>query len=99
GAVPVETVPVINTATTRSPKVRTSIEIPPAPYLDRRVREILNLGELWSYMNPFMLYGRHLGFKGNFEKLLAERDAKALKLFHDVEQVKAEAAEFMKVRA
>ena len=46
-----------------------------------------------------MLYGRHLGFKGNFEKLLAERDAKALKLFHDVEEVKAEAARFMKVRA
>jgi 5-methyltetrahydrofolate--homocysteine methyltransferase len=50
-------------------------------------------------MNPYMLYGRHLGFKGNFEKLLAERDAKALKLFHDVEQVKAEAAQFMQVKA
>ena len=46
-----------------------------------------------------MLYGRHLGFKGNFEKLLAERDPKALKLFHDVEEVKAEAASFMKVKA
>ena len=46
-----------------------------------------------------MLYGRNLGFKGNFEKLLAERDAKALKLFHDVEQVKADAARFMKVKA
>jgi 5-methyltetrahydrofolate--homocysteine methyltransferase len=46
-----------------------------------------------------MLYGRHLGFKGNFEKLLAERDPKALKLFHEVEQVKVEAARFMKVKA
>ena len=46
-----------------------------------------------------MLYGRHLGFKGNFEKLLAERDQKALKLFHDVEEVKAEAARFMKAKA
>ena len=27
-----------------------------------------NLAEVWSYINPFMLYGRHLGFKGNFEK-------------------------------
>jgi len=25
-------------------------------------------------MNPYMLYGRHLGFKGNFEKLLQARD-------------------------
>jgi 5-methyltetrahydrofolate--homocysteine methyltransferase len=46
-----------------------------------------------------MLYGRHLGFKGNFEKLLAERDAKALKLFHEVEQVKIDASRFMQVRA
>ncbi|HYL38793.1 MAG TPA: methionine synthase [Bryobacteraceae bacterium] len=83
----------------RSSKVSTAISIPVAPYLDRRVREVPNLPEIWSYINPFMLYGRHLGFKGNFEKLLAERDAKALKLFHEVEEVKAEAARFMKVKA
>ncbi len=83
----------------RSSKVRADIPIPAAPYLDRRVREVPNLPEIWSYINPYMLYGRHLGFKGNFEKLLAERDAKALKLFHDVEEVKADAARFMKVKA
>jgi 5-methyltetrahydrofolate--homocysteine methyltransferase len=83
----------------RSSKIRADLPIPAAPYLDRRVREVPNLPELWSYINPYMLYGRHLGFKGNFEKLLAERDPKALKLFHDVEAVKAEAARFMRVRA
>ncbi|HLK19752.1 MAG TPA: methionine synthase [Bryobacteraceae bacterium] len=83
----------------RSGKVRTDLPIPSAPYLDRRVREVPNLAEVWSYVNPFMLYGRHLGFKGNFEKLLAERDPKALKLFHDVEEVKAEAAQFLKAKA
>src|SRR3954447_18994629 len=83
----------------RSPKVHTDIPIPPAPYLDRRIRTVPNLTEVWSYINPFMLYGRHLGFKGNFEKLLAERDPKALELFHAVEDVKSEAATFMKVRA
>jgi 5-methyltetrahydrofolate--homocysteine methyltransferase len=83
----------------RSSKVRAGIPIPTAPYLDRRVREVPNLAEIWSYINPYMLYGRHLGFKGNFEKLLADRDAKALKLFHEVEQVKADAARFMKVKA
>ncbi len=83
----------------RSSKVRADIPIPVAPYLERRIREVPNLAEVWSYINPYMLYGRHLGFKGNFEKLLAERDAKALKLFHDVEQVKADAAHFMKVKA
>jgi 5-methyltetrahydrofolate--homocysteine methyltransferase len=46
-----------------------------------------------------MLYGRHLGFKGNFEKLLAERDPKALQLSQDMDKVKEAAAEFMKIRA
>ena len=83
----------------RSAKVRIDIPIPSAPYLDRRVRDVPNLAEIWTYINPYMLYGRHLGFKGNFEKLLAERDAKALKLFEDVEQVRAKAARFMKAKA
>ncbi len=83
----------------RSPKVHTDIPIPPAPYTDRRVRAVPNLTEVWSYINPFMLYGRHLGFKGNFEKLLAERDSKALDLYHSVEEVKQKASKFMKVRA
>ena len=89
----------VRVRTTRSPKVRTGIPIPPAPYLDRRVRLLPNLQEIWSHINPYMLYGRHLGFRGNFEKLLAERDATARKLYQDVEEVKAEAAEFLKVRA
>jgi 5-methyltetrahydrofolate--homocysteine methyltransferase len=46
-----------------------------------------------------MLYGKNLGFKGNFEKLLHERDAKALELFHNVEEVKRWSAEFMKPKA
>jgi 5-methyltetrahydrofolate--homocysteine methyltransferase len=46
-----------------------------------------------------MLYVRHLGFKGNFEKALAARDPKALELFNLVEDVKAEAAKYMKVKA
>ena len=83
----------------RSSKVRADIAIPAAPYLDRRARDVPNLAEVWSYINPFMLYGRHLGFKGNFEKLMAERDPKALKLFHDLEEVKTDAGRFMKAKA
>jgi len=83
----------------RSPKVRIDIPIPPAPYLDRRVRTLPNLAEVWSYINPYMLYGRHLGYKGNFEKNLHDREPKALELFHQVDEVKKRAAEFMKVRA
>jgi 5-methyltetrahydrofolate--homocysteine methyltransferase len=89
----------VQARTSRSSKVRMDLPIPQVPYLDRRVRNIPNLQEIWSYINPYMLYGRHLGFKGNFEKLLAERDATALKLYQDVEEVKEEAAKFMKVSA
>ncbi len=85
--------------TARSNKVRTDIPIPPVPYLDRRVRDVPQLAEVWSYINPFMLYGKHLGFRGNFEQRLAERDPKALELFHLMEELKLEAARFMKVKA
>src|SRR5260370_15098137 len=46
-----------------------------------------------------MLYGSHLGCRGDFEERLDERDPKAVELFESMEAVKNEAAEFMKVRA
>ncbi len=84
---------------TRSPKVRTDLPIPKVGYLDRKVRLVPDLNEVWSYINPFMLYGRHLGFRGDFEKRFAERDAKAVELFESMEEVKRDAAEFLKPRA
>jgi 5-methyltetrahydrofolate--homocysteine methyltransferase len=95
----VEVEPVIPITNIRSSKVRADLPIPPAPYLDRRVRTVPQLTEVWSYINPFMLYGRHLGYKGNFEKDLLQRDQKALELFHQMEEVKKAASEFMKIRA
>ncbi|MGH9744393.1 MAG: methionine synthase [Candidatus Acidiferrum sp.] len=84
---------------TRSPKVRTDLPIPKVAYLERKVRLVPDLNEVWSYINPFMLYGRHLGFRGDFGKRFAERDAKAVELFESMEDVKREVAEFMKPRA
>jgi 5-methyltetrahydrofolate--homocysteine methyltransferase len=86
-------------STRRSRKVRTDLPVPPAPYLERKVRDVPNLADVWSYINPFMIYGRHLGYKGNFEKALAEHEEKALELFHKVEELKHEAAQFMRVKA
>ena len=83
----------------RSSRARMDLPIAPAPYLDRKVRSVPDLNEIWSYINPYMLYGRHMGFKGHFEKALAERDPRALQLRDDMEEVKREAARFMKVRA
>jgi 5-methyltetrahydrofolate--homocysteine methyltransferase len=88
--------PVISTE--RSRKVRVDIPIPAAPYLDRRVRSVPELPEVWSYINPFMLYGRHLGYKGRFEQDLSARDHKALELYNMVEELKEFAKEFMQVK-
>lgn len=82
----------------RSAKVRTNISIPAAPYLERKVRDVPHLAEVWSYINPFMLCGRHLGYKGNFEKALLEHEPKA-EFYRFSEEVKHDAAQFMKVRA
>jgi 5-methyltetrahydrofolate--homocysteine methyltransferase len=83
----------------RSPSVRVDLLIPEVPYLDRKARSVPDLKEMWSYVNPYMVFGRHLGFRGNFEKALAERDPRALELSNNMEEVKREAAEFMKVSA
>ncbi|MGO9256383.1 MAG: methionine synthase [Bryobacteraceae bacterium] len=91
--------PLAPLSTRRSRKVRTDLPIPAAPYLERKVRDVPHLAELWSYINPNMLYGRHLGYKGKFEKGLAEHDPLALELYRGVEEVKQDAARFMRVRA
>ncbi|OGQ07632.1 MAG: methionine synthase [Deltaproteobacteria bacterium RIFCSPLOWO2_12_FULL_40_28] len=83
----------------RSSQIRLDISIPSVPSLERKVRSVPQLKEVWSYINPQMLYVRHLGFKGNFENKLADRDPKALELFDFVENLKEEAAHFMKVSA
>ena len=86
-------------STRPSPKVRRDLPPTPAPYPERIVRDVPQLAEIWSYLNPQMLYVKHLGFRGNFERMLGERDPKALELHAIVEEIQAEAADFMKVRA
>ncbi len=86
-------------AVARSPKVRKDLPIPEVATLERKVRLVPDLRELWSYISPFMLYGRHMGYRGDFEKHLAAREAKAVELYNEMEEVKNETAGFMKVRA
>jgi 5-methyltetrahydrofolate--homocysteine methyltransferase len=86
-------------STTRSSRVRLDVPPHPIPYRERIVRDVPQLREVWGFINPQMLYVKHMGFKGNFERRLAERDPKALELNAIIEEVKDEAATFMKVRA
>ena len=83
----------------RSPRVRIDLPIPPAAYLDRKKRAVPDVNEIWDYVNPYMVFCRHLGYRGNFEKALAEREPRALELYNNVEEVKREAAKFMKIAA
>ncbi len=94
----VEAVEQFPETTERSSRVRVLPPLP-CPYPERKVRDVPQLREIWEYINPQMLYVRHLGFKSNFEKALAARDPKALELHNLVEDVQAEAAKFMKVKA
>jgi 5-methyltetrahydrofolate--homocysteine methyltransferase len=72
----------------------------PPPDSERRVEEgISRLGEIWSYINPQMLYGKHLGLRGGFEKKLAAGDPKAQSLHELVMHVQNEVERWMRVRA
>jgi 5-methyltetrahydrofolate--homocysteine methyltransferase len=62
--------------------------------------ERVSLDTIWSYINPAMLYGKHLGFRGRFSDALERGDVKAKELEAKVEEVKAECrAGAMTVRA
>ncbi|HEY3138057.1 MAG TPA: methionine synthase, partial [Blastocatellia bacterium] len=84
----------------RSSKISLDVPIPRVPDLDRHVEEIGDLDEIWSYINPQMLYGKHLGFRGRFADALASGDIKARELEAKIERVKDECrAGAMRVRA
>jgi 5-methyltetrahydrofolate--homocysteine methyltransferase len=85
--------------TSRSSRVNLDCPLPEVSDLQRHFGEIPNRREVWSYINPFMLFNRHLGFTGNFEARLAERDPRALELRALIDEAEREADSFMKVRA
>ncbi len=71
----------------------------PAPYPERRVLTSRELSSVWQYLNLQRLYGKHLGFPGNFERALAEQDPTAMKLRRQVESTMSEVQEWLEVRA
>lgn len=67
--------------------VRRDIAIPTPPDLKRHVIRDYSLEELFAWVNPQMLYAKHLGLRGNLQKLLAANDEKALKVVDKVNYV------------
>ncbi|HYN22527.1 MAG TPA: methionine synthase [Thermoanaerobaculia bacterium] len=68
--------------------VRKDIPAPPPPDVERHTID-LDLDDVWSYLNPQMVYGKHLGLKGSVRKLREEGDPKLAKLETVVEELKA----------
>ncbi len=64
--------------------------LPKPPDFDPHVITEGPLREIFDFINPAMLYGKHLGLKGNIERLLAEKNEKAETLFATVEALKEE---------
>ena len=58
--------------------------IPSPPDLRLHVIEDHDLEEIFAYINPTMLYGKHLGLKGNLDTLLEQQDDKAVALHTQV---------------
>ena len=82
------------------PAIRPDIDPLPPPRPDRVVwSPVEDLREVWSFINPQMLYGKHLGLRGSFARLLEEGDVKAEKLDAVLESLKDEVEAWMRVRA
>jgi 5-methyltetrahydrofolate--homocysteine methyltransferase len=64
-------------------------EAPRPPDLRLHTIRDYDLDAIFRYINPAMLYTRHLGFKGKFEEALAAGNAKAKELREQVADVEA----------
>lgn len=86
-------------STGRSPAVPVLWEVPVPPDFRRHIRRDIDLDEVWTYLNPAMLYSHHLGLRGPLRRLLAEGGERARKLVELVESLKDEARRQMQVQA
>ena len=66
--------------------VRRDVEIPTPPDLKTHIIKGYDLGEIFSYINPAMLYSKHLGLR-NADQALRAGEAKAIELKTAIEEV------------
>ncbi|HKV12518.1 MAG TPA: methionine synthase [Thermoanaerobaculia bacterium] len=68
-------------------EVRRDVPVPTPPDLERHTAD-LDLDKVWEYLNPQMVYGKHLGLKGSVKRLREEGDPKLAKLEAVVSELK-----------
>ena len=71
----------------RAAAVRADVDIPTPPDLKAHVLADYDLDEIFPFINPQMLYVRHLGYRGRFAEALERGDEKALRLRRQVREV------------
>ena len=62
----------------------------PAPDLEEHVLPDLDMEEIWKYVNPHMLYAKHLGLRGSYRRLKEAGDPKLAELEAVIDGVKRE---------
>jgi 5-methyltetrahydrofolate--homocysteine methyltransferase len=72
------------------PSLKPSRDLPTPPDFDHHLLKEVPLDKLFPYINPTMLYGKHLGLRGGLEHLLSKGDSKATKLKAQVESLQEE---------
>ncbi len=75
----------IQASTLRSSQVEILTDLPQPPDLNRHVIKNTPIETIWRYINPLMLYGRHLGIKGGIVRLI-EKAAHDLTARRELEQ-------------
>ncbi len=77
---------------TRSTQISLSNEVPKPPDFERHLFRTTSRDLIWKYINPLMLYGRHLGLKGSAVRALetGTADPKSQLIFEAVQDVKKE---------
>ena len=71
----------------RAASVRADVDIPTPPDLKAHVLTDYDLDEIFPFINPQMLYVRHLGYRGRFAEGLERGDEKAQRLRRQVREV------------
>ena len=87
GDKPVEAMAPAPISRRRSPYVRQDVPIPLPPDLKLHVVQRYDMDAIFKYINPMMLYVRHLGYRGRFAEAIEEQEPKALELREAVRRV------------
>lgn len=87
--------------TTRAAKSSVSQDVPVyvPPDLERHVLRDYPIDYIYPYVNMQTLLGHHLGLRGKVEKLLEQRDPKAMELKETIDELLAEAKANGTIRA